>query len=67
MAFKIHTGTANKPCVQTGVVLPHPVWTVVETRGTRVVETRQFFDSGEASDYVQRCLMMDRDFAMEGR
>jgi hypothetical protein len=65
--FSIHSGTRSAPCKETGVMLPHPQWTVLETRRGRVVEARHFFDQGEAHEYVQRAMNMDRDFAMEGR
>ena len=55
MAFTISTGTKNY----------QPVWTVVEIKNGRVIETCQFFDQSEAYRYIQSANYADRNFAME--
>lgn len=67
MSFSIHTGTKSRPDLTTRVVMPFPIFTVVEKRGKKVVECRDFDELAEAQDYIQRAQMIDRDFAMEGR
>lgn len=66
MAFKIHTGTKSRPDPITKVVMPFSVFTVIETRGKKVIECRDFNELVEVQEYIQRALEMDRNFAMEG-
>ena len=58
MSFYIHTGIKDL----------QPIKTVIEMKGKKVISRKDFAGENadaEANEYVQRCLMQDRDFGME--
>lgn len=60
--FSICSGRISK---QAGCNAGKEVNTVIERKGDKVLSTKNFDTKDEAEDYVQRCLMQDRDFTME--